>query len=670
MNQRKRQFIRLLTLGLWLAALAPVSAQQPDTVKIQFITISDWHGQLDPLSVSGVGNVGGAAALSTYFKQERAANPNTLVMTAGDAFGGSPPLSSFFNEEPAIKCLRLMGLQLDTFGNHSFDRSIAHLQSMINLARDTSRTTPGKPYPFVSANLKNVNANLQGVEPYKLFDFGRVRVGVFGITNPEAPTLVAPGNFGTITTMDPVQTAMQMRDELRAKGADIVVAICHLGLSGFQPGTNAPLGELIDFAKGVTGIDLIFGDHTDVQYSGVINNALVVENRSKGLTYARTVVTVDKNDRVVNKTMNFISPVVSAIKPDSAIVALLDPLRAQLAANFDNTIGVGNALFPRGGTPSVERSGESALGDLIADAFRDRYGVQLALFNGGSIRSSLPSSYLPVNKNLRRPNTGYLPGPAYDLVVGDVYTILPFNNDLVTRTITGAQLHAALENGVSQIQPDGSGTDGRFPQISGFKFTFNYTRPVGSRVVSVTLNNGATIRPDTTKYTFTTIQFVNRGGDSYTMFADGQGTTRELDAFIVRDYLIKLGTVTPTLDGRITKTTTAVKGTALDNPSTFELAQNYPNPFSQIPVFAGNSETVIQFTVPARLAAGTRVQVRVYNTLGEVVRTLVDQAMLPGQHTARWNGRNDQGRPVAAGIYFYRLVAGDFNATRRLLFLK
>lgn len=100
MNKRKRQFIRLLTLGLWLAALAPVSAQQPDTVKIQFVTISDWHGQLDPLSVSGVG---GAAALSTYFKQERAANPNTLIMTAGDAFGGSPPLSSFFKEEPAIK---------------------------------------------------------------------------------------------------------------------------------------------------------------------------------------------------------------------------------------------------------------------------------------------------------------------------------------------------------------------------------------------------------------------------------------------------------------------------------------------------------------------------------------------------------------------------------------
>lgn len=122
----------------------------------------------------------------------------------------------------------------------------------------------------------------------------------------------------------------------------------------------------------------------------------------------------------------------------------------------------------------------------------------------------------------------------------------------------------------------------------------------------------------------------------------------------------------PTLDGRINKTTTAVKGTASDNPSTLELLQNYPNPFSQIPLFAKNPETVIRFNIPARLA----VQIRIYNTLGELVRTLADETMASGQHTVRWNGRNDQGRPVAAGIYFYRLVAGDFSATRRLLFLK
>ena len=158
-------------------------------VRIQFLAVSDWHAQLDPLSVFGVGNIGGAAELSAYWMADRIDNPNTLTLTAGDAFGASPPLSSFFQEQPAVQAMNLMGFDVDTFGNHNFDKGIAHLQQMIDLAN----------FQYVSANLKNLDDNLSGVKAFEIFDMDGVKVAVIGITNPEAPTLVFPGRFGQPT---------------------------------------------------------------------------------------------------------------------------------------------------------------------------------------------------------------------------------------------------------------------------------------------------------------------------------------------------------------------------------------------------------------------------------------------------------------------------------------
>lgn len=527
------------------------AASPPATVDIQILDVSDWHAQLDALAVGGV-NIGGAAALSAYFQADRAANPNTLTLTAGDAFGASPPLSGFFSEEPAVRAMRLMGFSADTFGNHNFDRGIAHLQSMIDLAADDSGSVPGAAFPYVSANLKNVADNLTGVAPYQIFAVGGAKVAVIGITNPEAPTLVFPGSFGTIEVTDPIPAANRAKARAKREGARIFVAITHLGVTGFDPATGAATGPLIDFANNVGGFHVIFGDHTDVQYSGIHNNALVVENRSKGLTYSKTVLTVDPlTGRVGNRTHTFVTPVASAVTPDAAIVAMLAPFRTALAAAFDAPIGVATDLFPRGG--NIERRQEVAIGNLIADAIRLRHATQLALTNAGGIRAPLPSSYQPADTTLRRTAPPYVVGPPFDLVIGDVFAVLPFGNSVVTRMVTGAQLYAALENGVSRINPDGTGTDGRFPQISGFKFTFHFSNPVGSRVTSVELADGMPILPDSTTYTFATNDFVNAGGDAYTMFVDGQGVTREVMADVVQEYIQDLGTITPTIEGRITK---------------------------------------------------------------------------------------------------------------------
>ncbi|KPV48000.1 5'-nucleotidase, partial [Kouleothrix aurantiaca] len=120
--QSRARWVALLAALLAIASLiTTVSAAARQQVEIQILNVSDWHGQLDPLSITGVGNVGGAAALSTYFKQDRAANPNTLTLTAGDGVGATPPLSGFFADEPAIKAMRLMGFDADSLGNHYFD---------------------------------------------------------------------------------------------------------------------------------------------------------------------------------------------------------------------------------------------------------------------------------------------------------------------------------------------------------------------------------------------------------------------------------------------------------------------------------------------------------------------------------------------------------------------
>jgi 5'-nucleotidase len=530
------------------------SSASGDVVTIQLLDVSDWHAQLDPNDVNGT-LIGGASVISTLWKQDRESNPNTLTITAGDAYGASPPLSGFFDEEPGVRAMRLMGFDVDTFGNHNFDRGVAHLQRMINLAAAPSASVPGKPFSYVSANLSKLDENLSGVAPWRIFDVAGVKVGVVGITNPEAPGLVFPGSFGTMVPTDPIAAANKAKAQARAAGAKLLIAITHMGIAGTDPTTGQPAGPLTEFAENVGGFDVIFGDHTDVQYENVINNALVIENRSKGLTYSRTFLTVDrKNGRIIDRRNRFIVPLASGVPRDMAIENMLQPYRVELAEAFDEKIATTTGVFVRGG--NIERRQEVAIGDLVADALRTTYGTQIGFTNSGGIRSPLPSTYTPLDTSLRR--TGCAVATPCDLVVGDVYTVLPFGNTVLTRTVTGAQLFAALEHGIECVNATGGlnatcvpGT-GKFPQISGFRFTFDPTRTAGSRVVSVSLNDGTPILPDATTYTFATNDFTNAGGDGYRMFADGQGTTRDLMANVLLEYM-RGKTLTPTTDGRITR---------------------------------------------------------------------------------------------------------------------
>ncbi len=553
-SHHSRRGIAILALALVAALLVPGAAAanvDHEPVDIQFITFSDWHGQLDPLSVFGEGTFGGAAELSTYFRQEEAMNPNTLIFTAGDAVGATPPLSNFFDDEPAVRAMRLMGVDADTLGNHNFDRGIDGLQNLLDIATDATGTELGDPIAYVSANLKNRDDNLSGVEDFALFDLDGVTVGVVGVTNPEAPELTFPGSLGTIEITEPHVAANKARAKAKAAGAEVFVLLAHMGINGFDEGGEA-FGPLIDLATKVGGYDVIVGDHTDFGFTAEIGNTLVVENQSRGRTYARVSMTVDPaNGRVIDEAVEFVDPASDAVAPDPAIVDFLQPLRDQLAVLLGQVIGQSTVFIPRADScgQSAGRTCESLVGDVVTDAIRTRYGADFAITNSGGLRANLTCPTVDDPNDFCPPFTG----PNFDITAGSVLAVLPFGNQVVTVSVTGEELKAQLENGVSAMP----GVSGRFPQVSGLCFTYDIDAPAGSRVLSAVFQaDDGTCTADpvdltaASTYLLAQNDFMGTGGDGY-LDLSSRMVTQELMDQVVVAYLSGQGLISPSIQGRI-----------------------------------------------------------------------------------------------------------------------
>jgi 2',3'-cyclic-nucleotide 2'-phosphodiesterase (5'-nucleotidase family) len=553
----KSPFRRALLAIIAIVSLtvpAMALAARPSTTTIKILDISDWHAQLDP---QPVGNpaimVGGAEALSSWFKEERAANPNTLTLTAGDDFGASPPLSGFFDEEPSIKAQRLMGIQIGTFGNHNFDRGIEFLQDRIDQAADPNEV--GEPFSYVSANLQNRDGELEGVEDYKIFTIDGVRIAVIGLTNPEAPSLVFPGNFGSIVPTDPVAAGNAARAAARDAGAKVIVAIAHMGIEGTTGGQA--FGPLVDLAHGLKGFDLIIGDHTNFLYEDVINGALVVENLSKSLSYSRIELTVRRdNGKVIAADNTFVTPT-SAGRTDADIAAMLAPYRTALAPILNVHVGDSTVQIPRADScgRSDGRLCESLIGDVVTDSMRDRYATDFAITNSGGLRANLTCPTTDLATDFCPPFTP----PPYPITRGQTFGVLPFGNFTVTvDDVTGAELKAMLENGVSFMP----GANGRFPQVAGLCFTYDISAPVGNRVTGAVRQSldgsctGAAIDLVGGTYTLALNDFMSTGGDGYPRFAtervNSDGVTLEQT---LTDYLTASSPISPALQGRIVCTT-------------------------------------------------------------------------------------------------------------------
>ncbi|MDQ4019635.1 MAG: 5'-nucleotidase C-terminal domain-containing protein [Actinomycetota bacterium] len=534
-----------------------------DLKEITILHISDYHGQLTPLSeppdtVTGTGtinqayDIGGAAFLKPWFDvYRREARNGHLTLTAGDAVGATPPISSFFGDKPTIEAMNMMGFRLDGLGNHNFDRGQQYLrEELIPLAR----------FDYLSANVTQGGTTPPEWDKSKIVSWGsgknRVRVGFVGFTNEDAPTLVRPDAFGPFQVTSALDAVNAQARRLKRQGAHAVVAFGHLGATS---GTlNDPAGPLIALADGARGVHVVIGDHTDFQtVDRRPNGVLVTENRSKGIRFTRIRVVVNTlNGRVIYKTADWHKPWNIGVGADPALQAMIDSLNSQLATRLGQVIGNSTRPIPRsdacGG--ATGRLCESLEGNVVTDALRATYGTDFALTNSGGLRADLtcptvdsPTDFCPA----------FTP-PPYPITRGKVLEVLPFGNVAATLTISGADLKTMLENGVSRMPA----ADGRFPQVSGLCFTYNINLPAGSRVVSAVRQaaDGTCTGPPidfgaAASYTLASNDFTLSGGDSYPNF-QGRFTTREILDQVVADYIDARDTISPAIQGRIVCTGT------------------------------------------------------------------------------------------------------------------
>jgi 2',3'-cyclic-nucleotide 2'-phosphodiesterase (5'-nucleotidase family) len=495
-----------------LAVKPPVSSRFRS---VQFLQFSDFHGAIEATNTNA-----GAARLATAFERDRRAVKPTFTVSAGDNIGGAPVISSEFDEVPTIKALNAMKLDVSTLGNHEHDRPIPFLRQRI----DDSK------FAYVVSNystLKPLQGKKNGVKRFNLIERDGITVGFVGMNTPDVASLVKGGNlsFGkgaknTIELSESTRSVQRDIENAKRAGAQMVVVLAHQGWA--ENANGEAKGPLIDMARKLQGAAVVYGGHTHLQYASIINQASVVEVENAGREYSRTQVCLDTQaNRVLGSHVEFIqASSIAQLPPNPKVAAFVARYQQQLAAKLDVRAGSVADVISNG---DGSRSDQTEFGTLLSDAARVEYGTDFALLNIGGIRSNLPAaSYRPADPTLRRPSQGSS-GP-YDVTLGDVLTALPFENFLATTTISGEQLWKALENGVS-VYPG----SGRLPQVSGLRFAFDPTAPLGSRVQSVTRDDGAPILPDNTIYTITAVDFMISGGDGYgDLFNPQQAHIRDL----------------------------------------------------------------------------------------------------------------------------------------------
>jgi 2',3'-cyclic-nucleotide 2'-phosphodiesterase (5'-nucleotidase family) len=517
---------------------------------VQLLQLSDLHGAIEGTSANA-----GTALLMSAFAAERAKNPATFTLSAGDNIGAAPPISSQFEELPTIESMNLLKFDVSGFGNHEHDRNLAHVQKIIGAS----------DFQWVASNYSSLEPLKSGTKAAKTFHIverGGVNVGFVAANTEDTKEQIFPGNLTSngkdlviSPSADGVNSAIKAA---KAAGADFVVAILHQGWQENRDGEAK--GRLIELAKQIKGAAVVFGGHSHQTYSSAlagnaaVNGSLIAMTRNAGQEYNRVNVCMDGSGRVRGSSVDVVTRASFAtLTPNADGAALVKKYKDQLNAKLDVKIGQVNGIFAQGGTPQVQRAGEAAIGNFTADAMRKKYGTEFAYINGGGIRDKFPAAtYVPADKTYNRPGTDKV--APFDVTLGDALAVYPFGNTVGVSVITGENLWKALENGVSNWPGDG-----RFPQISGFKFSFDTTKAVGSRVQSVTKADGTAIAKDSKEYTIAVPDFMIYGGDGYVgVFTPSKAKLRGLlvDVFIEAVQEASAGGKAiqiPALDGRITK---------------------------------------------------------------------------------------------------------------------
>jgi 2',3'-cyclic-nucleotide 2'-phosphodiesterase (5'-nucleotidase family) len=482
----------------------PAGAAADEIVRVTLLQVNDVY-QISPVDR---GRRGGLARVHTLRKQIQAESPHTLYLLGGDTLAPSVA-SNIFKGRQMIAVWNATGLDLAVLGNHEFDFGDAVLRERMKESRFT----------WLGTNVidRKTNRPFNDMPPFVVREFGGVKVGFFGLLTPD--TKQTSHASEDVEFREPCAVAKDAIAQLNRAGARVVVALTHLTIT-----------EDKRLARCAPGIAAIVGGHEHTVITSLSARTPIFKMGSDAVNLGRIDLLISKRTGELESIDWEIIPVTDQIKDDPESAAIVAEFEKRLSAEMD--LPVGTTLVALDARQETNRSRETNLGSFVADAYRRQTGAQVALLNGGSIRS----------------NTTYGPGA---LTKRDVLSILPFENPVVMIEVTGATLRAALEHGVSRIREEPEA--GRFPQVSGVRFSYDARRPAGSRVTSINVAG----RPldDKKTYTLALNTFVLGGGDGYTMFKGArlliEPENAQVEPAVVMNLIAADKQIAPKEDGRI-----------------------------------------------------------------------------------------------------------------------
>lgn len=511
--------------------ISGVAAQDEETFPLTIMHTNDTHAAHLP---NGDGN-GGVAIQAAVVKQIRGEAENSLLLDAGDRFTGTL-FHTVYEGQDQIPIMNTLGYDAMTLGNHEFDKGDEILANFLT----------GLEFPVVSANI-DFSASpflADQVQPYMVLEVNGEKIGVIGLTTADTVFSSSPGDE-LVWRDDYAAVVAEQVEALTAEGVNKIILLTHVGI-------NVDLPLLTELA----GVDVVIGGHSHTLFSNAYAGAfdeypveaettagepiLYVQAASSNVYMGRLDVEFDANGVLADWDGDTIL-LSQYITPDPEMADIIEELSGPVTALQEEPTGATTDVLLVGDR-TVCRVQECNMGNLIADAMRAETGAQIAIMNGGGVRASIE------------------PG---DINFGEILTVQPFGNTISTFEISGADIIAALENGVSGIVVENGvvvrdGAPGRFPQVSGLRFTFNPTLEVGSRIVSVEVEQEdgtfAPIDPAAT-YSVVTNNFVRTGGDNYTMFAENAIDPYDFgrtDYEVTLDYIIENSPINAAVEGRIT----------------------------------------------------------------------------------------------------------------------
>ena len=520
---RRRFVLACLIANIAALNLAAVPARAEDEpVSLRILAINDFHGNLKPPpsgiritdpadpTKSTMVPAGGAAQMASLVKLLADGQPNTIFVAAGDLIGASPLLSAMFHDEPTIESMSQMGLALSAVGNHEFDEGKDELLRMQNGGCHPTDGCRG-PQPFTGAKFHYLAAStfLAGTDktvfpPYEIRTFEDVPVAFIGLTLKGTAGIISPASSAGLDFRSEAESVNALIPELKAKGVQAIVVLIHEGgwPSGGMNECPGLSGPIVDIVKDLdSAVDIVISGHTHQAYVCTIDKRLVTSADKFGTLVTAIDVKLDRTSRDVISATATNMLVDTALPKDAAQTALIDSYEKLTAPLASQPAGVITATLSR--LPNA--AGESVLGDVVADAqlaatsWASKGGAVIAMTNPGGIRT-----------DLARRDDGAV-------TYADVFASQPFRNQLVTVTLTGADIKAALE--LQWLDP----ARPRILQVSrGFTYAFDAKRAPGARVDAASLKLNGVPVDSAAVYRVTINNYLALGGDGFTAFKNGR----------------------------------------------------------------------------------------------------------------------------------------------------